>query len=210
MTNPNLNDFWNDENKQLLQKELDQSFYFKKFHAPKIMKECLAIQGLSIIGALGLSMLSPDTINLNKQMLFTLACTSASLAYLRSKVQKRKLDELVSGLGICSFFGSKINIEPNVEKKVELLKISETMLNPSFNTPYKLTKKALLLSCSALVLGLICSKIQPEMAMAAGISIWGVCNLYDFIHANVGIKKISNALPKGVHLPCLKKQNERV
>lgn len=201
--------FWNKDNKEALQKNLNNVFEAKDFLSRKIITECLAIQGLAIMGALAVCTFMNDSSVLNKKLVFTAACLSSMLAVLRAQRKKEVLKETLAAIGIFSFFGEKATQVSDIQKKLDVIKKAEPILKPNYSNVYKQTKRAVLLSSIALTTGYLLDKVHLGPALLAGVSILAVCNTYDLMLAKQSIKRISKALPKGIYLPIQKNNHTR-
>lgn len=86
----NNENFWSEQNKSALQKNLNDIFMINPHYEQKILKESLALQSLAIIGAFLIQALVKDSSMLNKNLLFIAACSSATLAYIRAAKKKSR------------------------------------------------------------------------------------------------------------------------
>ena len=198
--------FWNDENKSALQKNLNDIFAVKPLWEQKIVKEGLALQGLALIGAFMVYAFMKDGNQLNKNLVFIATCLSSTLVYLRMMRKKEVLKETLSAIGIFSFFGEQTTKTNQMQEKINIIKASEPILTPDYAKVYKTTKRLALLSGVALGAGYYFDKVAIEPALLAGIAVLGVCNAYDLLQAKSSVKRIAKALPKGVKLPCVENQ----
>ncbi|MBO7244232.1 MAG: hypothetical protein J6V53_03000 [Alphaproteobacteria bacterium] len=206
LTSNTQENFWNDENKSALQKNLNDIFAVKPLWEQKIVKEGLALQGLALIGALMVHSFMNDSSQLNKNLVFLATALSSSLAYLRMMRKKEVLKETLSAIGIFSFFGEQTTKTNQMQEKINIIKASEPILTPDYAKVYKTTKRMALLSGVALGAGYYFDKIALEAGLLASIAILGVCNAYDLLQAKSSVKRIAKALPKGVKLPCIENQ----
>ena len=198
--------FWNEQKKSALQKNLNDIFAAKHVWEKKIVTEGLALQTLALMGAFMVHAFMKDSAQLNKSLVFIAMALSSSLAYLRMMRKKEVLKETLSAIGIFSFFGDQTTKTSHLHEKMNIIKASEPILAPDYSKVYKTTKKLALLSGIALGAGYYFDKVALEPALLAGISILGACNTYDLLQAKSSIKRIAKALPKGVKLPCVENQ----
>ncbi|MBO7244242.1 MAG: hypothetical protein J6V53_03050 [Alphaproteobacteria bacterium] len=199
--------FWTRERKFALQDELDQAFQKEAYCEKKCKQEGLLLQGLSILGALLVYAFNKNSFDLNAQLSFSAMVSGVLLARLRQARKQAMIKEVLCADGIFSFFGKEGNKLKDMAEIEKTYQEADNILDFMFFKAYTPTRNIALISSGILAGCALTDQMSAGVALLSGVSLLGLTQAYDLIHAKRSIKKIKKALPLGVYLP--RKQNER-
>lgn len=205
----NSNPFWTTEKKADLQKEFDTSFKNGKQAYTTPVNEAALLTSVALIGALLAYTLNKENFDLNSQLLFIGALTSAGAFALRGAKKKAMVQEVLSANALFSFFNTETDKCKTKHEVNAIYQESDRIIDLMFFKKYQPTKKIATVSSIALLTGALTSCVQSGLALTTGAGIFCLTTAYDLFNAKKSIKQTAHKLPKGVYIPCLKKEHTK-